>query len=354
MKKHKIKILVILFISFLGCKTNFQEKEYKTRQVIDSVGFAKYNWQMDSLMKQLSISKITNKTWRVAITPHDDYAYVKDLYPNVLGGIKAKTVVLIGVAHKARDFDLEDKIIFDSFENWSAPYGNVRISELRNELINELGDSLCIVHNEMHSIEHSLEALIPFLQFKNPEIEIIPILVPYMDYNTINKIATPLANILSGKMYERNLHWGKDLAVVISTDAVHYGDEDWGGKNYAQFGVDSLGWVQAKNHEMEIISNCLVDEITKDKVQKFINYTVQEVDYKEYKWPWCGRYSVPFGLVLSKEMEKARDAKVLIGEFIEYSNSIDGKKLDLTDIHMGVTAPASYRHWVGYATVGYE
>ena len=206
----------------------------------------------------------------------------------------------------------------------------------------------------MHSVEHSLEALIPFLQYFNDDIEIVPILVPYMNFDKMNEIAEPLAKFLSEKMKKENLRLGKEIAIVISTDAVHYGDEDWGGSNYAPYGTDSMGLVNAKYHEMGIITNCLLDEVSPEKIQKFINYTVQEDNYKEYKWTWCGRYSVPFGLLFSYELNKELKGKELFGDFIEYSSSIENPTLDVKDLNMGTTAPANDHHWVGYAAVGYE
>ena len=128
----------------------------------------------------------------------------------------------------------------------------------------------------------------------------------------------------------------------------------YNGKNYAPFGTDSLGLIDARNHEMEIINNCLVDQIIPEKIQKFIHYTVQESDYKEYKWTWCGRYSVPFGLLTAYNLDKLIDKKGLSGTFVGYSNSIDHAVLKVDDLKMGTTAPANDHHWVGYAAVGYE
>ncbi len=354
MKRQGISLLTIILLILVGCEYNHNTGNLKVRAVVDTIGFAKYDWQMDSVMKRLNIPIESDKTWRVAISPHDDYAYVDDLYPKLLNGIKAKTVVLFGVAHKARNFDLENEIIFDSYDAWSAPYGNVKVSELREELISKLPDSLFVVHDEMQSIEHSLEAMIPFLQYNRRDTEIIPILVPYMSFDKMNEIAISFSKIIKEFMDDRNMTWGEDLAIVISTDAVHYGDEDWGGKNYAPFGTDSLGLVKARDHEMEIIKNCLVEEISKKKVKKFINYTVQESDYEEYKWTWCGRYSIPLGLLCSFELDNLYAGNGLIGTFVGYSNSIDHPVLDIEDLNMGTTAPANNRHWVGYAAVGYK
>jgi AmmeMemoRadiSam system protein B len=309
---------------------------------------------MDSIIKRLNYNKGTDNAWRVAISPHDDYAYVGNLYPQTLNGIKAKTVILFGVAHKARNYDLEDRIIFDSFDAWSAPYGVVKISKLRAELNSNLPADYSLVHDEMQSVEHSLEALIPFLQYQNRELEIIPILVPYMSFDRMQEIAEIFADVLSGIMKKEKLIWGKDLAIVISTDAVHYGDKDWGGKNYAPYGTDEDGLLEVTNREMEIINTCLLGEVTPGKVEKFVGYTVQESDYKEYKWTWCGRYSVPFGLLTSYYLNKSIGNNVLKGSLVGYTNSIEHPTLEVEDLNMGTTAPANNRHFVGYAAVGYK
>ncbi len=349
----KSYFILSAFIIIISSCIQPKNDTYKVRSVVDSVGFAKYDWQMDSIIDRL-VYEETNKTWRVAISPHDDYAYVGDLYPKVLNGIKAKTVILFGVAHKARNFNLENKIILESYDAWKAPYGNVKVSDLRNDLIELLPDSLYTIHDEMHSIEHSLEALIPFLQYNKSDLEIVPILVPYMPVGKMQQIAESLASGLSNIMEERNLNWGKDIAILISTDAVHYGDEDWGDKNYAPYGTDSLGLKQARDHEIEIINNCLLGEISPEKIERFTSYTVQESDYKEYKWTWCGRYSVPLGLLTSYYLHQMLSEELLIGTFVGYSNSIDHTVLEVEDLKMGITAPANNHHWVGYAAVVYE
>jgi AmmeMemoRadiSam system protein B len=354
MKKKLILSVLVLLSVVSSCKHQIQNEELKNRQVVDTIGFAQYDWQMDSIISRLSQENKSAHKWRVAISPHDDYAYVGNLYPKVLSGIKAKTVILFGVAHKASSFNLENQIIFDSFDQWAAPYGNIKVSDLRNEIIAKLPDSLLVISDEMQSVEHSLEALIPFLQSAKSELEIIPVLVPYMSFEKMQQIAKHFTKALSGVMKRNKLIWGDDIAILISTDAVHYGDEDWGGNNYAPYGTDSLNIVEVKNIELEIINNCLVGEVSPVKIQKFIDYTVQEDDYKEYKWTWCGRYSVPFGLLTAYYLNDLSDNSILKGDFIGYATSIDYAKIEVNDLRMGTTAPANNHHFVGYAAIGYK
>jgi AmmeMemoRadiSam system protein B len=68
------------------------------------IGFTKYN-QQDSIYNRLGIKDSKNNMqWKAAISPHDDYKYAGRLYYESLKGINANTIILIGVAHRARNF----------------------------------------------------------------------------------------------------------------------------------------------------------------------------------------------------------------------------------------------------------
>lgn len=358
-----LQVFVVWLIS--GCRQGTDHPE-NVRPVADTIGFAQYPDQMDEIVYRIQahfghqIDEMVresgigeNDAWKVAICPHDDYAYAGFIYPAALRNVKAGTVILFGVAHKARLMNLENQLIFDSYDAWKGPYGDVTVSGLREEIIRRLPPQSFQVNDSMHRMEHSLEALIPFLQFQNRNIEIVPILVPYMPYERMNNIAIPLAEAIREAVAARNLQWGKDFALVISNDAVHYGDEDWGGKNYAQFGTDSTGYLAAVNHEREIIS-AITGELKPENIKQFCNYTVEEQNFREYKWPWCGRYSVPFGLLTAFHLNHLNTDEPLTGFSIGYATSIDHQQLEVVNLGMGVTAPANLRHWVGYAAVGFR
>ena len=290
---------------------------------------------------------------KVIISPHNDYAYVGSLYAATLQSIEAKTVILFGVAHKARLLGLVDQIVFGSFDYWQAPYGNVKVTGMREEIIEDLPVEFYIVNDSMQQMEHSLEALIPFLQYYNREVQILPILVPYMSYERMLEIAEHLSVAIQKATISKGMKWGKDFAILISTDAVHYGDEGWGGKNFAVYGTDSTGYADALDHEYKIM-NTLSGDLHPDKLKSFCDFTVDEKDYKAYKWTWCGRYTVPMGLLTAFNLNEATGDKPLSGSIIGYSNSIKHPELEVNDLRMGKTAPANMRHWVGYAALGYK
>jgi len=370
--KHLLSFLLLLLIStsLVFFNTNCQSLRTpspKIRTVVDTVGFAHKAVQMDEVMRRIeerfgserdvvlrSVGLDTVKSLPLIISPHDDYTYAGDVYTYVLSRIKAPTLFLIGVAHKARRFNLQDSIVLGTFSEWQAPYGAVKISPVREEILSRLPAGTYVVHDSMMAIEHSLEALIPFLQYYHRNFQIVPILVPYMSFDRMKQIAEPLAKTIRQIAEQKQWRWGKDYAIVISTDAVHYGDQDWDGKNFAYFGADSAGYQKAVAHEHEIIRNSLTGPLELSKIQKFTQYTVQETDYKQYKWTWCGRYSVPFGLTLAYYLSRELQQSPPRGILLKYSSSIEHEPIPVSDLKMGITAPANLHHWVGYAAIAYK
>jgi len=91
---------------------------------MDSVMNRIFTIQGQKILDSWKRNNVDKKTmWKAAICPHDDYCYAGWLYPVVLRNIKASTVILIGVAHKAKKFGLEDKIIFDDLTSGLNPMG---------------------------------------------------------------------------------------------------------------------------------------------------------------------------------------------------------------------------------------
>jgi len=330
--------------------------EAKIRHLEDTIGFPQYKWQLDSILKRMDPEDklISDEISKAVICPHDDYAYAAGLYNKTLAGIKAKTIVLIGVAHRARNFELKDKLILGSYDEWKSTNGTVKISPLRNELIKRIPKDSYIVHNEMIQLEHSLEAIVPFLQNSNPDVEIVPILIPYNSFDSLDLYSDQVAEALNELMKINNLVYGEDLAVVISSDAIHYGDEDWGNSNLAPFGTDSTGTAKAYYKDEQLIEKYLTQEISTKKIKDFNNETVDPEDYMQYKWTWCGRYSIPFGLLMANKLNLKLNNIPLVGEKVDYRSSFHNKHIEIKDLGMGTTANSSQRHWVGYSGIKYR
>jgi MEMO1 family protein len=340
----------------------------RVRGLADPVGFAHLAAQMERVAQRIAaqdgerlertfreLSVSPGDCWRMAIAPHDDYAYAGFMYPLVLRNVKANVIVIFGVAHKARQLGLEDVLVFDDFSHWRGPYGNIPVSPLREKIMSRLPGGTFVIRDDMHSIEHSVEAKLPFLQHEDRNVAFVPILVPFMSYPRMNELAQPLARALAAIMEEESMRWGCDLALLSSTDAVHYGDEGWGGRNFAYYGADAHGHAEAVRHDAQITSDCFAGELNPDRIERFTRYTLADHDHREYKWTWCGRYSVPLGLLVAWNLAKLRRAEPLSGTVLGYATSLGDQRIAVEDLDgMGVTAPATLRHWVGYAAVGYR
>ncbi len=92
-------LFIFLSIGINSCKNKAGGIDgFNLRHPVDTVGFAHLDWQMDSVMSRINrIFPVHLNTdglhehaaWKVAVCPHDDYAYVSWMYPAILSHIKA-------------------------------------------------------------------------------------------------------------------------------------------------------------------------------------------------------------------------------------------------------------------------
>jgi MEMO1 family protein len=354
--RYLVILLPVILLYAAGCSN--RKMEVKTsesvRQLVDTVGFARFPWQMDSLMARLDRKgwkRPEGEPWKMAICPHDDYTYVGNLYPEVLSNIKAPNLILIGVAHKAALLGISDSMVFDAHTFWKGPWKNVRVSPVREELFHSLRGKYAIVSDTLQNVEHSLESLIPFLQYFNRDVSIVPIIVPAMTPERMQECGSALAAAIRSVAEKHGWIWGKDYAIVVTTDAVHYGNEDWGGADRAYYGCDNAGNIKARAHEAEIMNKCLAGPVGPENFRLFSNYTLKPDNYREYKWTWCGRYCIPVALYTSYYLNGEKE---ITGEVVGYSTSITSEHIPVDDLRMGRTAIATDCHWVGYAAVGFR
>jgi AmmeMemoRadiSam system protein B len=288
-----------------------------------------------------------------AISPHDDYRYAARVFVHVYPHIRARHVVAVGVAHKARDFPhVEGKLVLDSFDAWHGPYGDVRISPLRDDLLKGLSEEDRVVCDDLQAVEHSVEGMVPFLQHFNREAEIVSVLVPYMSWERLRELAEKTASVLGRAMDERGLVLGKDVAILISSDSVHYGDLGWGGKSFAAFGVGQEGYDRGVERDRRLIGDYLAGPIALDRLEKLYRSLVKE-DFHEYEISWCGRFSIPFGVALLHLLPRPDGRPPVRGIPLSYGTTLDPGPFDPGVSGLGFTAEANLRHWVGFAAIGY-
>jgi AmmeMemoRadiSam system protein B len=266
--------------------------------------------------------------------------------------LQTKEVVIFGVTHgtvRKEIGDPQNILILDEYSSWSGLGREVAISPLREWLKKHLPKEDYAVNNRAHALEHSIEAMVPFLQYFNPAIKITPIMVTAMPFERMENLSERLASILADYMKENNLLPGKDIFFLISADANHYGQDF----NNIPFGDDEkahqLGTAQDERFAQAAFSGPLNEKKIQDLTQELWGAT-----YKDYRNTyWCGKYDIPFGLLtIVKTMEKAT-GRQLQGKIYRYSDSYSEGVIPLKKAGFGITAPFSLKHWVGYLSAGF-
>lgn len=337
------------------------------RGLVDIVGFPQTAEQMNYIGKtsddheRTAISEnqkkysLDNTTALICgISPHDDYTLASYVYAHIHRYIKAKTVILIGNAHWSEAFGIRNTLIFGDFKYWRGPYGPVKVSDVQEQLLKKLKPASFTVNRSAAETEHSLEAQIPFLQYYNRNVEIIPIFIPYTDWNTMQTLGEELSTVAADIMRQNNWKLGTDVAILISTDGQHYGDYGWSYYNYHPYGCDADGYKKATSLDSTLIRNYLTGAITSQKILGFFSNVVDQANISNFKITWCGRFAIPFGLNFASLLAKKYENKQLTGCLLRCGTSISEQWLDLTRFKLGLTGDANLHHFVTYTAIGYK
>jgi len=323
----------------------------------DAVGFASTAEQMARVWELSNAAPAPERLGAApapgvagVICPHDDYIYAGRVYRQVLPLVTAKTVVLVGVFHKYRRFGAHDVLLFDSYRAWRTPNGDVPVAGIREEALALLPVGDFVRDNAAHDSEHSLEALVYWLRYARPDLQIVPVIVPAMGLARMEELAGRMASALGRVMTSHRWQLGRDVAVVISSDAVHYG-ADFKYVPYGEGGVDA--YVKACEKDRALLAGPLAGLVTAAKVEDFFSTCVDPEQPSEYRLTWCGRFSIPFGMLLLERTTAVLGLPGPLGHPIAYGTSISSPELPVRDVGLGETAQANLYHFVGYPAVAF-
>ena len=254
--------LFILLITALNAFTQ------DVRPIRDNVGFCWDSIQMNRLinyLKGIDRTPAAPSGIVAAISPHDDYLYAARVYYPLYRVLRAKEVVILGVTHgdvRPEIGDPHDIVILDDFKFWKGPEGYIAISPLREFIKSKLDTSCYIISNKAHTLEHSIEALIPFLQYYNRDIKITPIMITQMPFGRMDTVSDRLSTIISDYMKANHLVPGKDIAFLISSDADHYGQDF----NNLPYGEDARAHEEGTANDRQIAQKDLDGVLSSGKV----------------------------------------------------------------------------------------
>lgn len=277
------------------------------------------------------------------IGPHDDWVYAARVDRVIFPLVTARTVIFIGAFHKYRKLGVRDRLVFDGHRAWRSPDGEIEVSPLRDELLAALPKDEASRDDTAHDAEHSIEAIAYFLAHAHPGVEIVPILVAGMSLDRLEAIATHLGAALAASLKKHGWQLGRDVAVVISTDGTHYG-ADFQHTPFGLGGVDAFAKAVARDRAI------IADLAGPDGARKFFADVVDPAHPDDYRVPWCGRFSVPFGLLLLEDVTR-RLRLALVAAPVALGVSVDTPQLAVDGI--GPTAPANLYHFVTHPAIAF-
>lgn len=333
-------------------------QETTAREMVDTVGYCIRADQLEQVIetsRKLEADRLEKTASAVkamapfaALCPHDDHLYSARVALHVIPFVaRADTVIVLGVTHRtARQAlgDPQDRIILDDFQDWISAEGHVPVDRsLRQAIADGMEGEGVMVSRLAHQKEHSIEGLLPLLKHFNPDVRVVPIMVTAMQWETMENLSGALADVVVSYARENEMQLGRDLSVLVSVDAVHYGPDF----SHSPFGTDEQAHEEAVARDRELGQKYLAGGVTGQSVREFASKVWGD------EIPWCGRYSVPFGLLFSMEIARELTGRPLTGLALRYGDSHTLGALPDAPEGLGTTAPASLEHWVGYWAILY-
>ncbi len=324
------------------------------RGQLDTVGFVRTRTQAEDLFARLGDITPDAGTGNLlgGICPHDDHLYSGRVMMELTERITASRVILLGVFHKARLWNLEGKLVFDQFQAWHGPWGPVPVDEAsRSFLVENLPEEDFLISNTMHCREHSIEGIVPFLQHRNRDVQIIPVLVPYLNWLELTQLSDDFSDAIDALLRRQGWKLGEDLQIVISSDAIHYGPDF----DHAPFGTGIEAYRRAVERDRDMIGQYLVGPLSSDSQHGLLSLLVDEAYPQTYRIPWCGRFSIPFGIEVLRKLSEKQGLQTPTARLLRYGTSLEGPELEISDATrkagLGLTAPSNLHHWVGFFSV---
>ena len=323
----------------------------------DGIGFASTAGQMKATWEasaappapeRLGAPPPAGRPIAAVLAPHDDYVYAARVYRQVVPLVTARTIVLVGVFHGWRKFGETGRLVFDVKRPWRAPDGPIAPSPLRDDLLAALPKGDVVVSAAMHDSEHSLEALAYWLRYRRADLEIVPVIVPAAPWDRMKELGDRLGAEIAASMKRRGLALGRDVALVVSSDAVHYGPDF----RYTPYGEGGdAAYRKACEKDRLLLEHPLAGTLSVQKAHSFFSSCVDPKDPGTYRLTWCGRFAVPLGMLALESLARNLGLSPPEAFPLAYATSLSAPVLSIEGL--GVTAPATPGHFVGYPAVAW-
>ncbi|NDV25729.1 AmmeMemoRadiSam system protein B [Desulfovibrio sp. JC010] len=147
---------------------------------------------------------------RLVMVPHAGYVFSGEPCGKTLGQSKlASTVFLLGPNHTGLGSPLS---VWDT-GSWEFPGGRLDVDEELAAKLIESGAGFSS-NEKAHSREHSLEVVVPFLHYLNPDTKIVPVCVSEASPTNLRKAGEAIAKIMQDQP--------EPISMVVSSDMSHF------------------------------------------------------------------------------------------------------------------------------------
>ncbi|MEM4662610.1 MAG: AmmeMemoRadiSam system protein B [Candidatus Diapherotrites archaeon] len=147
-----------------------------------------------------------------AIVPHAGYRYSGKTAAKTVALLKKnKTFVVLSPNHTGIGCD----IAISESNTWVTPLGNIRVNSNLAQKIAKSG--IAEFDDSAHIAEHSIEVILPFLQYRFGAIDVVPITIATTDFNILKKFGLALSEISKKERF----------ALIASSDFSHFVPEKY-------------------------------------------------------------------------------------------------------------------------------
>lgn len=144
------------------------------------------------------------------VAPHAGYVYSGAAAGKVISGVEiTQTVLLLGPNHTG----LGAKAAIMSEGAWATPLGAVEIDSPFATAL-KAGCPTLVEDASAHAHEHSLEVMLPFLQYLRPGVKIVPIAFMLRSLGEIEQTGASIGRVLRS--------WPERVLMLASSDMTHY------------------------------------------------------------------------------------------------------------------------------------
>jgi AmmeMemoRadiSam system protein B len=150
---------------------------------------------------------------RACLVPHAGYVYSGHVAGAVFARITLpRKIIILGVRHYPRG---EPAAILSSGA-WRTPLGDARVDE---ELAEALKKACPLLREDSvaHSLEHSLEVQLPFLQVLAPDFTFVPVALGTARFESLVSVGEAIAKVLEAS--------NESVLLLTTSDLNHYEDD---------------------------------------------------------------------------------------------------------------------------------